>query len=389
MASMMNVTMPLEEGLMHAAPNTQPSPEPTPAEAGRFTVIGSGVIGLMTASELAQQGHDVTVVSKEGQPGLGSDSTSINAVGQFLPWLPEGHADKVMGGFSDELDAVVEHSRGFYSELAKNPEQTGVMPLRNVELINDELPWPAGLAEAMRAELSPLEHPVTITGPDGKDSILTDQYIFDTFSINPRKAVVFLAEKAKTEGVKFVVGKVSPEELAQLEGVVVNATGVGAQELTGDTEVQHYKGHTIILRPKEGHELPKKAISVDDLIIMPRENGTMVVGALYKENPERQVPEDEEAKELFDRVGDLASKTADIVDGLDPELFEHSDILQHSAGYRVVRSSGGIRVEADEKLQHVLHAYGFSGIGWSVGPVFAKRIAGQAIDMHTKKGETK
>ncbi len=111
-----------------------------------FNIIGSGVIGLLVANELAGMGHAVKVISREGKPDIGTDSASSNAVGQFLPWLPEGHE-----GLTAELDLerVVAHSREFYADLARIPEQTGVMAVRNVELVKSGFPWPEGLPEAM------------------------------------------------------------------------------------------------------------------------------------------------------------------------------------------------------------------------------------------------
>ena len=350
-----------------------------------FTVLGAGVIGLMTANELASQGHQVNVIAREGQPSMDTDSTSSNAIGQFLPFLPEDHASTVMQGeIIDELDKIVGVSREFYSRLATNPEETGVMPLRNIELVSDELGWPTGLAEAMNVESRVLRPEITLKGHEDRPLVVTEEYVFDTFSINARKAVAYLANLAKEKGVVFQNGSVKPEDLERLKGIVINSTGLGALELTGDQDIRHYKGHTFVIRPGKGRKAPTEAISVDDLIIMPREDGTVIAGALYLENPSRPVPEEKEATELLDRLTDMADKTAHLVDGLEPELFSKGDILVHSSGYRVVIDTGGVRVVPDKRLEHVLHAYGFSGIGWSVGPSFARKIADQAVQMKNR-----
>jgi len=208
------------------------------------------------------------------------------------------------------------------------------------------------------------------------------EYAFDTFSINAPKTVSWLAEQAAVKGVTFQQAKVTPEQLAELDGVVINACGMGARELTGATNIEYFKGHTIVLKPAEGRPMLKEAVSVDDLIIMPRENGTVVAGALYRENPDRVTPSRDEAEELKVRLLELAEQTGPLVEGLEPELFTEGEVLLHSAGYRVELSDGGIRVEPDGELAGVLHAYGFGGIGWSAGPAFAKRIAAQAVEIH-------
>lgn len=361
----------------------KPSP---PNERVRFTVIGSGVICLLTAQALAEQGHAVTVVSKEGKPSDATSTASTNAIGQFLPWVPEEHATTLLKSIS--LEEVANFSRKFYEKLAETPHETGVMSVRNIELIRSDSPWPEGLPEVMQAEQSPLADKVDFVEPDGSviafDTILT----FDTFSINSPKTLPYLANHAEELGVRFEKRTLTAQELNELEGIIINAAGPGAHEFDSLSQtVNNFKGHTVILRPKEGFELPKEAFSVEDLIMMPRENGTVICGALYRENPDGAIPKEDEAKELLHRINHIIRESAHLVEGLDPELIEHSDILLHSAGYRVEVEGSGIRVVPDEKNVRLLHAYGFGGIGWTVGPHFAQQIKHQALLMHDRLKE--
>jgi len=82
-----------------------------------FTVIGSGIIGLLSAHELARQGHKVKVISTEGQPDGTRGSTSVVAGAQFLPWLPDAHRESLTGDF--DYREATETPRAFYAELAK------------------------------------------------------------------------------------------------------------------------------------------------------------------------------------------------------------------------------------------------------------------------------
>ena len=43
----------------------------------------------------------------------------------------------------------------------------------------------------------------------------------------------------------------------------------------------------------------------------------------------------------------------------------------------------------DIETENLLHAYGFAGIGWSVGPHFAEIIAKEANKLHDKIGNNK
>lgn len=345
-----------------------------------FTVIGAGVIGLLTAQALAERGHDVTVVSKEGSPSRETGSTSSIAIGQFLPWVPEDHQEVLLGDLS--LEEVTDYSRNFYSELANNPHVTGVMELSNVELVSSSSPWPSDLPRVMRATDEQLDEPIELIGPAGEAIAYDTALTFNTFSINTRKTIGYLAERAKELGVKFEKREVTREELERLEGVIVNATGMGAAPLDPASLVKEFKGHTFVVRPKEGYFVPREALSVEDIIMMPREDGTAVCGALYLENPARPVPEAVEADELFARLRETFQKTADMVDGLEPDLLDNVDVVVHSAGYRVEVEGSGIRVAPDEDNERLLHAYGFGGLGWSVGPHFAQKIATIAHTLH-------
>lgn len=354
----------------------------SPDQQAQFTVIGSGVIGLLTAHALAKQGHNVTVLSSEGKPTLNTDSTSAVAIGQFLPWVPEAHADSLLGDLS--IGEVTEVSRGFYAELAQNPHETGVMPVRNIELVSSSSPWPAGLPEAMGASAEKLAEPINFPDPTGAEVPFDGTLTFDTFSINARKTVSYLAERAAQSGVKFEQRTLSAEELEGLEGIIINATGMGAGKFDRLQIVNQFKGHTFVVKPKEGHKLPREGFSIEDLIMLPREDGTAVCGALYIENPDRPIPEEKEAEELFDRLGQIFHKAAGLVDGLEPDFLDNVDILVHQAGYRVEVEGVGIRVAPDEANERLLHAYGFGGLGWSVGPHFAQKIATMAKGMHDK-----
>lgn len=346
-----------------------------------YTIVGSGVIGLMVAHELASEGHDVTVLSREGMPHAQSDLTSANAIGQFVPWVPEEHAENVLGGV--KLGEVTDFSRKFYEDLAAKPHETGVMPVHNKEIVDSKKHWSKDLQEAMRIEQEDLDEPILFPEPNGTTTPMDTLISFDTFSINTRKTLAYLAQRSANAGVKFTQRDLRHEDLAELDGIIINASGIGARDLDPSRKeiIKEYKGHTFVIKPPEG-KMPIEALSVEDLIFVPREDGTVVCGALYRENPERPLPEEDEAKELLERLGNVIEACAPLVEGLDPDLLEKSEVLLHSAGYRIEADGQGIVVAPDEKHQRLLHAYGFGGIGWSVGPHFAKKIAAEAKKLH-------
>lgn len=329
-------------------------------------IIGSGVVGLILARELAEQGAPVTVVSKNRAGEPGSTVSSI-AVGQFLPFHMAEQTER--NSFAKDID----YSREFYNNLALNPEVTGVMRVHNVELFSEDKDWPPGLAEGMRAIKTELPEPVVLHGPNG-ESIYTHIYSFDTFSINTGKTIGYLSEQAAAAGVQFEVRQITRPELLSAEKTVVDISGTGSKELSGNDELQFFKGHTIIYSPPADLPRLRTAISVDDLIIMPREDGTIVVGALYLERDTPfESPQESDALELFERIGELARVS---VDGfaMDPgQLLRPEYITAHAAGNRVV-SKGDVQIDTDHQNSNVTHAYGFGGLGWSLGPAIAKDI---------------
>lgn len=352
-------------------------------ETTDFTVLGSGVMGVLVAKTLAEHGHRVTVVSSEGMPSQESgDSTTSIAVGQFLPWVPEGEIKGVL------VQEAVEAGREFYNLLAQDPHTTGVMSLDNIEFVSVDAPWPIDLPEAMNVMEKTLDHPIEVLDPENNLVEFDTIYTFPTFSINVRKTLGYLAKEARNAGVQFVQQRVSSNELDSLDGVIINAAGPGSEEFDETKDVTLVKGHTFRLLPNKKSPQLLQAVSVDDLIIMPREDGTIVCGALYLPDPTNHLPEADEVASLIERLSHLVKTVSDEVDGLDPMLFSNSTILSHSAGLRVKVNHDGVRVAPDKTNERLLHAYGFSGIGWSVGPHFASRISQMARDIHSRRRET-
>ncbi|RMI33255.1 NAD(P)/FAD-dependent oxidoreductase [Nocardia stercoris] len=344
-----------------------------------FTVVGAGVIGLLTAHELADRGYPVTVLATEGRPGAYTGSTSSIAAAQFLPWVPPAHLESMRDGLQN-LESIVSCGREFYGDLARRPGETGVMAVGNVELVGRDS-WPAGLAASMRVTETRLDAPIELPSGGGPPVTVTERYCFDTFSIDAVKALAYLAHDAARKGVEFRRRTVTADDLRELPGVVVAATGDGAQRLTGDPDLEHFKGHVVTLRPHRGY-LPDQILGADDLVVVPHENGTVRIGAPYYAPAGRSVPQRREAQDLLRRLPILLERVAHLAAGLRPDLLRHCDILYHSAGNRVGFRSGDIRIEVDSERPNVLHANGFIGVGWSVGPSYARIVADQALALH-------
>ncbi|HMO72434.1 MAG TPA: FAD-dependent oxidoreductase, partial [Paracoccaceae bacterium] len=58
----------------------------------RIVVLGAGVIGVSTAFELAQAGHEVTVIDRQAGPALETSFANAGEVspGYSAPWAAPG-----------------------------------------------------------------------------------------------------------------------------------------------------------------------------------------------------------------------------------------------------------------------------------------------------------
>ncbi|MCA0976461.1 glycine oxidase ThiO [Halomonas denitrificans] len=82
-----------------------------------FVVIGGGVIGLMTALQLADAGHSITVIDR-GQCGREASWAGGGIVSPLYPWR-----------YSDPVSQLASWSEGAYPELSLSLlEETGVDP---------------------------------------------------------------------------------------------------------------------------------------------------------------------------------------------------------------------------------------------------------------------
>ncbi|MFJ2620771.1 NAD(P)/FAD-dependent oxidoreductase [Glutamicibacter sp. NPDC087344] len=312
-----------------------------PTTALRITVIGSGVIGLSCAHELAAAGHQVTVAYDQEL----TECVSSVAAAIWFPYHSEN---------SPAADQLLRDSLARFEQLSQRPE-TGIDLRRGLNV--DHRPgadrsWTnivQGTEEAAPHELPAGAHAgVWATLP-----IIT----MSTY-------LGWLHRQVQDLGVKFVKGTVTG--LAQMKDsadVVVLAAGLRGGELLGDDEgVYPIRGQVVRLANTKNltqwlcdDEHPEGVSYV-----IPRRDDIIVGGTDTANDWNREV-EPQTSVDILKRATALVPE----LDGL--------QILEHKVGLRPARET--IRLEhVGGQPVPVIAAYGHGGAGVTLSWGTAQRV---------------
>ena len=283
-------------------------------------MVGAGVIGLTCAHRLVRAGHEVEVWSREAV----QDTTSAVAAAVWYPYR----------AFPEEL--VTAWSAATYdmlSILSVRPE-TGVALVRGRELFRERRPDPWWMAAVPRLRR------VTDLPPG-----YADGYEFAAPVVRMPAYLPWLLDELAAAGVRFRATEVA--DLAAVPAdLVVNATGLGARELTGDTELTGVRGLGV-----RGADPGLAGWTIDEdhpdgmVYVVPR--GTDVVcGGTALDGDESTDPDPAEAERILARCREVV-----------PDLKD-APVFGHAVGVRPARAA--IRLERDGDI---VHCYGHGGAG--------------------------
>jgi D-amino-acid oxidase len=286
----------------------------------RVVVVGSGVIGLTCAHRLVRAGHRVEVWSRDAV----ADTTSAVAAALWYPYraLPEDAVTRWAGATYDML-----------AILSVRPE-TGVSLVRGRELFRELQPdpwWAAAVPRLRRvADL-----------PPG----YADGYQFAAPVVRMPTYLPWLLDELAAAGVP-VVRRTVTDLAAVPADVVVNATGLGARELSGDAQLTGVRGQVVRVADPGLAGWTLDEHHPDGMVYVVPRGTDVVCGGTAVDGTESTAPDPAEAERILARCRAVV-----------PELA-NAPVLGHAVGVRPARPA--VRLE---RAGAVVHCYGHGGAG--------------------------
>ena len=285
----------------------------------RVVVVGAGVVGLTCAVRLLEAGHRVDVVARD----LPLETTSVVAAALWYPYraLPQ---DRVTAWARTAYDA--------FAALAHDPA-TGVVLRVGTEVFAERQPdpwWQDAVPDLDRETSLPAGY--------------ADGWTFVSPVVEMPVHLHWLAGRVEQLG--GTLTRLSLSALPAVDGLVVNASGLGARLLGEDPTVTPVRGQVLLV---EQVGLDRWWLdSAAPTYVVPRERD-VVVGGTADEGEWSRTPDPVTARAVLDRAVRLV-----------PELAG-ARVLGHRVGLRPARP--GVRLE---RVGDVIHCYGHGGAGVTV-----------------------
>ncbi|GME76551.1 unnamed protein product [Ambrosiozyma monospora] len=332
-------------------------------------VIGAGVVGLTSAYELLQAGHEVTVLAKQIPTDFqfATNYTSPFAGAQWASFAQAGDYD------AQQLDMI-----GFYKfmQLAKTPE-TGVwnqeyvyyVTERQYKHVGSKVEWPWFLnmpgLNYKKFDKSQVPQGLGLEYGFSCDGVVISTTLYMVWLLN---------ENLKTG--RFKIQRKSITDLREAinlhhngkADIIINATGLLARDLVTPEEaakIHSVRGTTLLVESNAGKQYTVKdhipEFPGEYLYAMSRQEGGTVIGGCFEYDAEDKTTIDPAQKQRYlERVKKYV-----------PHLLNFKgelDIVREQVGFRPGRV-GGPRIELDQKWTHdngvaLIHNYGHEGSGF-------------------------
>jgi D-amino-acid oxidase len=297
--------------------------------ARRVIVVGAGVVGLSCAVRLLEAGHRVDVVARD----LPLETTSAVAGGLWYPY--RAHPQDRVTGWAATTYAV-------FDAVADTDPESGVRMVRGTEVLHApqaEPWWRSAVPDLTRTRDVPRgwAEGWTFTAP------LVDMSVYLPWLVG------------RVEDLGGTVTRLNLSALPEVDGLVVNCSGLGARLLGADRTVVPVRGQVAYVEQVGVERWWLDAGG--PTYVLPR-GRDIVVGGTDVEGEWSRTPSPQTAEDLLRRATALV-----------PELGRAA-VLRHKVGLRPVRPS--VRLE---RVGDVVHCYGHGGAGVTLSWGVAEEVA--------------
>lgn len=306
------------------------------ADSVDVLVVGAGVIGLTTAVCLAEAGRRVRIRTAEQPRQTTSYAAGAmcgpSAVARESAWIAASVTE--FGGLAGDASTGVRLTRG----IGATRMDMGGPP-----------PWISDFTE-----LNPCTQEEMPTG-------FAMGFWWTVPMIDMPVYLDYLLSRFAAAGGDVELGKV--DSLADMDGVVVNCTGVGARALAGDETVRPIRGqHVVVENPGIDTFFFEAAMGPTWASWMPHGN-QVVLGGVSIEDDWSRDPDPEVAEQIVARCAAVEPRFAD------------ATVIEHRVGLRPGRPS--VRLE-EERVggARIIHNYGHAGMGVSLSWGCAREVVG-------------
>ncbi|MFE3071091.1 FAD-dependent oxidoreductase [Streptomyces sp. NPDC059247] len=306
----------------------------------RVVVVGAGVTGLTTAVLLAEAGASVHVIAEQ-VPGV----TSLAAGAMWGPYLVEP---------KDKVDRWGQRSLEIFRELAEDPS-TGVRLTSGIE--------------ASRTAEVPPDWATTLPGfrpcePAELPAGFSVGYRFTVPLIDMPPYLSYLLRRLDAAGGSVERRRVASLADATPASVIVNCTGLGAQELVPDHDLRPIRGqHVVVTNPGLTEFFSEDTGLSPDLLCFYPHGDTVVLGGTAIDGEGDLTADDKAAANILARCAEV-----------EPRLAE-ARVLEHRIGARPTRARVRVEAERAEDGTVVLHNYGHGGAGVTLSWGCAEEIS--------------
>jgi D-amino-acid oxidase len=287
-------------------------------------VVGAGVIGLTTALELEAAGHTVELVAEHTL----EQTTSAVAGAVWFPYQV---------GPPDRVPTWAARTRARLLSIADEFPEAGVDILDGYECASDDAPpWWAASVEVR-----------TVTAPV---AAAPEAWHFLAPRAQPSLFLPWLMSRIRAPITRRRITAWQDLDAAR----IINCTGLGARELTGDRKLVAMRGQVAIAEPGS---IPAGTSFTDDrgpdplFYAIPR-RGQVVLGGTCElvDNHDPCIPDPAVRERILTQCRNLG--------------WEPGAVIRDRVGLRPYRPS--VRLEFDDTDPRVLHNYGHGGAGFTL-----------------------